>query len=492
MEKFDVAKDIAERTGGDIYLGVVGPVRSGKSTFIKRFMESMVLPNIEDSYQRAQAVDELPQSGSGRTVMTAEPKFVPAEAVNIQLGEGIEMRVRLVDCVGYAVDGAQGFEDEDGPRMVNTPWSDQPLPFAEAAEIGTRKVIDEHSTIGVVMLADGSFGDIPQQSYMPAAERVIDELQDIGKPFVIVLNSAQPEAEEALELAEQLAERYQVAVLPLDATAMDEEDIYNLLHAALYEFPIREVSVSLPRWVEELEDAHPLRQQLSAGISEAMNGVKKVRDIGGLIEGLALEGLTGEVALSSLELGSGVAQVAVSAADGLFDRVLSEIAGEDIEGEHTLLKLMQKYSRASREWNKMAQAMEEVYAGGYGVVTPRIDEMYLEEPELIKQGGHFGVRLRASAPSYHIIRTNISTEITPLIGTEKQCEELVRYITNEFEDDPAKIWDTNVFGKSLHELVQEGISGKLCRMPEQAQVKLADTLQRIVNESGGGLICIIV
>lgn len=492
MENFDVLKDISARTGGDIYLGVVGPVRTGKSTFIKRFMESLVLPNIADYHERVRTVDELPQSGSGRTVMTAEPKFIPAEAVEVHIADGIDMRVRLVDCVGYAVPGAQGFEDENGPRMVMTPWFDEPVSFKTAAEVGTEKVIAEHSTIGVVVLADGSFGDIPLDAYQPAAERVINELKELGKPFVIVLNSADPDGETAQALAEALQTEHNVSVLALNAMTMDEDDIVDVLNAALYEFPVTEINVSLPLWVEELENSHWLRQKLEQNVAAAAEPVSRVRDISAMVQDLSLIEEADSVGLSRLDLGTGQAAVQIIPQPGLFHRVMEEYAGEPIEGDHSLLRLMKRYAGGAREWEKMAAAMDEVATVGYGVVEPRLDEMYLEEPELIKQGGHFGVRLKASAPSYHIIRANVGTEITPLIGTEKQCEELVRYIQNEFEDDPARIWNTNIFGKSLHELVSEGISGKLYRMPENARDKLALTLQRIVNESGGGIICIIL
>lgn len=492
MENFDVLKDVSKRTGGDIYLGVVGPVRTGKSTFIKRFMESLVLPNIEDIHERSRAVDELPQSGSGRTVMTAEPKFIPAEAVEIHVADGVDMRVRLVDCVGYAVDGARGFDDEDGPRMVSTPWFEEPVSFELAAETGTEKVISEHSTIGIVVLSDGSFGDIPYEAYLPAAERVIGELQELGKPFVIVLNSADPYGERAQALAAELTETYGVTVLALDVSRMDEDDIIDVLSAALYEFPVTEINISLPRWVEELEPAHWLRSGFEQRVGEAVAHVSRVRDISGLLASLQEDETADNVTLAKLDLGSGAAAISVQPQEGMFYRVLGEYAGEEIQGEHTLLSLMRRYSKGAHEWDKMKDAMAEVAESGYGVVNPQLEEMYLEEPELIKQGGHFGVRLKASAPSYHIIRANISTEITPLVGTEKQCADLVRYIMDEFEDDPGKIWQTNIFGKSLHDLVSEGISGKITQMPEHAREKLAMTLQRIVNETGGGIICIIL
>ncbi|MCR4963680.1 MAG: stage IV sporulation protein A [Firmicutes bacterium] len=492
MENFDVLKDVSERTGGDIYLGVVGPVRTGKSTFIKRFMETLVLSNIEDFHERSRALDETPQSGAGRTIMTSEPKFIPAEAVDVAVADGISMRVRLVDCVGYGVEDALGFMEEDEPRMVNTPWFDEPIPFNEAAELGTRKVISEHSTIGLIMTADGSFGDLPRENFVPAEQRVVSELKELGKPFVIILNSAHPDEDAALDLARELSEQYQVSVMPVDVPHMDYQDILDILNASLYEFPVSEIHITLPQWVEELPAEHALRQRLERQVGQSVANVSKVRDISQLLTDLQIEEITGDIALSNLDLGQGAASIKVDAAGGLFYQVLSEYAGMPVEGEHTILRVIRQFGRGAREWEKIAPAMTEVLENGYGVVTPQLDEMYLEEPELIKQGGHFGVKLRASAPSYHIIRANVSAELTPLIGTEKQCEELVRYIMNEFEDDPQKLWSTNIFGKSLHDLVSEEISGKLTRMPEHAQAKLAETLQRIVNDSGGGLIFIII
>ena len=492
MEKYDILRDIAERTGGDIYLGVVGPVRTGKSTFIKRFMELLVLPNIQEFHERERAQDELPQSGAGRTIMTTEPKFIPSEAVEISVREGIDMRVRLVDCVGYAVPGALGFEEEDGPRMVHTPWFDEEIPFQEAAEIGTRKVIADHSTIGIVIVTDGSITEIPRESYLEAEERVIFELKELNKPFIIVLNSVHPYDPETLALAETLGERYNVSVIPVNAYSMDHDDVMRVLHQSLYEFPVTEVNINLPLWIEELDATHWLRSQCEENIKNTVQNVRRLRDIDWSLQELNKPEIIDSVILSHMDLGTGVASIEITLQDGLFHRILEEVTGTPIEGDHTLLKLLREYSHANKEWNKVAYAVEEARNTGYGVVTPRLDEMTLEEPELIKQGGRFGVKLKASAPSFHLIRANISTEITPLIGTEKQCEELVRYILEEFEDDPQRIWNTNIFGKSLHELVQEGIQSKLYRMPENAQLKLQETLQRIANEGGGGLICIIL
>ncbi|MFZ5639730.1 MAG: stage IV sporulation protein A [Bacillota bacterium] len=492
MEKLDIFRDIAERTGGDIYLGVVGPVRTGKSTFIKRFMELLVIPNIKNVHDRERSRDELPQSGGGRTIMTTEPKFIPAEAVEIPVSSSLKVRMRVVDCVGYTVEGALGYEEDEGPRMVRTPWSDDEMPFQEAAEIGTRKVITDHSTIGLVITTDGTITDIPRANYLPAEERVVDELKEIDKPFIIVLNSIKPKAPETQELAQSLQEAYDVPVLAMDVAEMSHEDILDILEEILYEFPVNEVNITLPKWVEELDGKHWLRAKFEEAVRETVKGVYRLRDIDGAIEKLAGFDFVGEVSLHSMDMGTGTATIDMDAEEGMFYQILQEVSGFEIEGEHTLMRLMKDLSVAKREFDKVSSALLEVKESGYGVVTPRLDEMNLEEPELIRQGSRFGVRLKASAPSLHIIRADITTEITPIIGTEKQCEELVRYMLNEFEENPKKIWESNIFGKSLHDLVREGIQNKLHRMPENAQAKLQETLQRIVNDGSGGLICIII
>lgn len=492
MEKADVLQHISERTGGDIYLGVVGPVRTGKSTFIKRFMELLVLPHIEEFHEQEIARDELPQSGAGRTVMTTEPKFIPSKAVEINVREGIDMRVRMVDCVGYAVPGALGFEEEEEPRMVHSPWFEEEIPFQEAAEIGTRKVITDHSTIGILVTTDGSITEIERTDYVNAEERVVAELKELNKPFVIVLNSTNPYDSETLALAEELRQKYDVAVVSVDVAAMSSSDVINVLQESLYEFPVTEVNVNLPGWIRELEAKHWLRSHLENDICDTISNVRRIRDLDEAVLRLAEMEDTEDASLNYMDLSTGSSAIDVAIEPHLFYRVLGEYAGEDIEGEQTIMRLIKNYSVANREWDKIKDAMAEVREEGYGVVTPQLDELYLEEPELIKQGGRFGVKLKASAPSYHVIRSSISTEITPLIGTEKQCEELVHYILDEFEDDPQRMWETNIFGKSLYDLVQEGIQGKLCTMPENARKKLQTTLQRIVNDGGGGIICIII
>ena len=492
MEKYDIFRDVAERTGGDIYLGVVGPVRTGKSTFIKRFMDLLVLPNIKNPNERKRANDELPQSGAGKTITTTEPKFVPDEAVEVDIKEGLKIKVRLVDCVGYTVEGAIGYEEEEGPRMVKTPWDEEEMPFQEAAEIGTRKVIQDHSTIGIVVTTDGSITDIPRGNYVEAEERVVWELKELGKPFIVVLNSTHPYSQSTAELANELEEAYDVPVLPVNCLQMEDKDIVSILEEALYEFPVTEVNISLPKWVEELEAGHWLREGFENSVGSAIGEVKRLRDIDGAVEALAQCEYAGKVALRDMNLGTGAASIQMLAKDGLFYKILEEISGFEIDGEYRLLKLMKDLAVAKREYDKIAFGLQEVRSTGYGVVIPTVDEMVMEEPQIVKQGGRSGVRLRASAPSYHLIKADISTEITPLIGTEKQCEELVQWILEEFEDSPEKIWDTNIFGKSLNDLVREGIQGKLYRMPENAQVKLQETLERIVNDGGGGLICIII
>ncbi|MGR6836493.1 stage IV sporulation protein A [Syntrophomonas erecta] len=492
MEGNNILQDIAERTGGDIYLGVVGPVRTGKSTFIKRFMDLMILPNIKDIYDRERAKDELPQSGAGKTITTTEPKFVPNEAVEISTANGLSLKARLVDCVGYTVDGALGYVEDEEPRMVKTPWFDYEVPFEEAAEIGTRKVIADHSTIGIVVTTDGSISDISRESYVVAEERVISELRELNKPFIILLNSVKPYDRETLNLAEELSDKYEVSVIPIDVAQMTMEQIYGLLEEVLYEFPVQEVNIKLPRWVDELDEDFWLRDNLETAIREILNDVRKVRDIDKAIEKLSdIENIS-YVSLEDMNLGTGTAAIDVTVPEDLFYRSLSDVSGFPVEGTHDIMRLMKDLSIAKREYDKVSSALEEVKDTGYGVVTPRLEEMFLEEPELIRQGSRFGVKLKAKAPSLHIIRADITTEITPIIGTEKQCEELVRYMLEEFEEDPTKIWESNIFGKSLHDLVREGIQNKLHRMPENAQVKLQDTLQRIVNEGSGGLICIII
>lgn len=487
-----IFRDIAERTGGDVYLGVVGPVRAGKSTFIKKFMDLLVIPNIQDQYDRERAIDELPQSGAGKTIMTTEPKFIPNEAVEIMVKEGLSVRVRMVDCVGYTVPGAKGYEDEAGPRMVNTPWSEESMPFQDAAEMGTHKVIEDHSTIGLVVTTDGSITEIPRENYLEAEARIIEELKNVGKPFVVILNSTAPNDVITIELAQELESLYDVPVIPVDVVNLTQSTIMQLLEEALFEFPVTEVDVSLPKWIEELEAEHWLRKQFEDAVQDKIGQVRRLRDIDQAIEDLADMDIVEEVVLENMDMGTGTASIEMSAKEGLFFKVLNEVTGLNVEGEHDIFRLMKELNSAKVEFDKVSEALGKVRETGYGVVNPILSEIKLEEPELIKQGGLFGVRLKASAPSLHIIRTDISAELTPLMGTEKQCADLARYITEKFQENPSQIWSYDIFGKSLQELVQENIQGKLQTLPDSTQVKLQDTLNRIVNEGSGGIICIII
>ncbi|MCR4425504.1 MAG: stage IV sporulation protein A [Firmicutes bacterium] len=492
MEKFDIFQHIAERTGGDVYIGVVGPVRTGKSTFISRFMDLVVLPNMKNAYERERTRDELPQSGAGKTIMTTEPKFVPGEAVGITLGENIRVAVRMVDCVGYTVPGALGYEEADAPRMVRTPWFDEEIPFQRAAEIGTEKVIREHSTIGLVVTTDGSITDIVRDAYVDAERRVIAELKELGKPFIVILNSTHPEAEETTGLAEVLAENYDVPVIPVDCLRMTTESIWRVLHGVLYEFPVREISVRLPEWVVELEETHPVRSSFAASVRNAVDTINKVRDIEPAVVALSAAENAQSASVLHLDLGTGCVSIEVTAPRTLLFEIISEMSGFEVGGDHDLVRMMRDLTHAKREFSKLERALADVRESGYGIVIPFLDEITFEDPDIIRQGNKCGVRLKATAPSIHMIRADIKTEVTPVVGTEKQSEEFARRIAEEFSEDPSKIWETEFLGKSMQELIQEGIEAKLAHMPEHAQQKLRETLQKIVNEGSGGLICIIL
>lgn len=493
MEKVDILKDIAERTDGDIYLGVVGAVRTGKSTFIKRFMETVVIPNISNDADRARAQDELPQSASGRTIMTTEPKFVPNNAVQIQVEEGLEVNVRLVDCVGYAVQGAQGYEDENGPRMINTPWFEDPIPFQEAAEIGTRKVIQEHSTLGVVVTTDGTISsEISRDAYVESEERVINELKEVGKPFVLVVNSTQPKSPEVKELCRELQEKYDIPVLPLSAADMREEDVLSVLREVLYEFPVHEVNVNLPSWVMVLDDKHWLRTHFEDSVRETVKDIRRLRDVNRVVGHFEEYEFVDRAGLAGMNMGQGVAEIDLYAPDDLYDKILMETVGVEIRGKDHLLELMQEFSHAKKEYDHYREGIEMVKQTGYGIATAPLEEMTLQEPELIRQGSRYGVRLKATSPSIHMIRVDVESEFAPIIGTEQQSQELVRYLMTDFEKNPTKIWEADVFGRSLHSIVQDGISGKIAMMPDNARYKLQETLGRIINEGSGGLIAIIL
>ena len=491
-ENLRLYQDIANRTQGDIYVGVVGPVRTGKSTFIKRFMDLLVIPNIENEYKKERARDELPQSAGGRTIMTTEPKFIPNEAVEITIGDNLKLKTRLVDCVGYLVNNAIGYLEDDMPRMVKTPWFEEEIPFEQAAEIGTKKVITEHSTIGILVTTDGSITDIPREDYVAAEERVVNELKALNKPFVIVLNSDDPFSDYTKSLAHELQEKYQTSVIPTDCSRLDMEDINEIFGKILYEFPIEKMNINFPKWVDGLSDSHWLKEELYSEIKEAFGNIHILKQIDNGILKLQSTKIINKTVIEEIKLGEGTINISISLYDELFYKVLTEISGVEIENEGDLFSTITELANTKKEYDKISNALEEVKATGYGIVTPSIDELILDEPEIIKQGTRFGVKLRARAPSIHLIKAEIETEVSPIVGSEKQSEELVNYLLSNFEDDPTKIWESNIFGRSLHELVNEGLQTKLAKMPVDAQAKLQETLERIVNEGSGGLICIIL
>ncbi len=481
MEDYDVYNDIAERTGGDIYIGVVGPVRSGKSTFITNFMNAFVIPSAS-GYALERMRDELPQSAEGKAVMTTQPKFVPSEAVSVTLSDTAKISVRLVDCVGYMVDGATGHKDGEGDRLVKTPWDSEPIPFERAAEIGTRKVIADHSTIGVVMTCDGSIKtELPRDAYVPAEERTVAELKELGKPFIIVLNSSVPNSAETKKLAKALSEKYGNAVVALNVSSLSKADVVKLFETVLYEFPLRDVYIETAKWIRALDTKNPIVTELMTRSVGIVTDKCKMRDCGAGAEFEDSEFFDG-MELKSVELDKGRAVYTVKEKDGLFYRALKEECGVDIKDEFDLMASLGDLVKAKRSFDKLSKALNEVAETGYGVVTPTIDEMTLQEPQIFKQGSRFGVKLKASAPSLHIMRVDIETEVCPVVGTEQQSEDLVNYLLSEFEQNPKGIWQTNMFGKSLDSLVNENLNSKLTAMPDETQKKMRKTLSRIINE----------
>ncbi len=492
MTDLSIYNDIAARTGGDIYIGVVGPVRTGKSTFIKKFMDTLVIPNIAGEYSKERATDELPQSAGGRTIMTTEPKFVPEQSVQIKVGDTASMNVRLIDCVGYIVPSSLGYIEDDNPRMVRTPWFEDPVPFNMAAEFGTKKVITEHSTVGLLITTDGSISDIPRWEYEEAESRVIAELKEMNKPFIVLMNSMYPESDSAKRAAEELSQKHSVNVKTVNCLELTENDIKEILSGLLYEFPLKEIKIKLPMWINALPLEHHLSQQIYSNLNNCSEKAEKVADAKKFAEEFALCENISYAGLQNVDLGSGCAEITADVERRLFYDVLKEATGVSITNEQQLMKEIIEFSKIKKEYYRFKNALDEVEATGYGIVMPEIDELSLEEPEIVKQGGRYGVRLRASAPSIHMMKANITTEVSPIVGSEKQSEDLIMYLLNEFEDEPTKIWDSNIFGKSLHELVNEGLHTKLARMPADARLRLKETLEKVINEGCSGLICIIL
>ncbi len=489
-KEFNLYKDIQQRTGGEIYIGIVGPVRTGKSTFIKRFMDLMVIPNMEDENSRARTVDELPQSAQGKTIMTTEPKFIPKDAATIHLDGDTEVKVRLIDCVGYMVDGAAGHMEGSNKRMVKTPWFDYEIPFVDAASIGTQKVIKDHSTIGIVVTTDGSFGELKRENYIAGEEKTVSELKTLGKPFVIVLNSERPYSDETVKLAEQMTEKYQMPVIPVSCEQLRKDDINKILESILYEFPIVRMEFYIPKWAEMLPCTNRMKENIIENAREILNSVTKAKDIREIKKQEDSDYIA-DIHLDKIDLAQGLLKIKIEIEDKYYYENISELTGVPIQGEYQLISLIKELSAQKNSFEKVADAVNAVQMKGYGVIHPQLSDISLEEPELIRHGNKFGVKLRATSPSVHLIRANIETEIAPIVGSEEQAKDLIAYI-KEGQNTPSGVWDTNIFGKSVGELMEDGIRSKISMMDDECQMKLQDTMQKIVNDSNGGLVCIII
>ena len=492
MENIEIYKDISKRTNGDIYFGVVGPVRTGKSTFIKNFMERFVIPNIDNEYKKTRALDELPQSASGKTIMTTEPKFVPNESVEVKIDENVRFKTRLVDCVGYLVDDATGYQEDGKPRMVKTPWQEEDMPFVKAAEIGTRKVIEDHSTIGIVVTTDGTITDIDRSSYIQAEERVINELKELKKPYIVILNSTKPHSENTRKLKDELSLKYNSQVIAMDVENMQNEDFEKIFKKSLEEFPVTEIGFDLPNWFDILNIEHWLKKEVIEVVRQLLEKDFSIREIKNIINNIKEKEKFKNVYLKDANMENGKVKIEIELSPNVFYQILSEESDFDVKNDADIFSLLKEFANTKSEYDKIKMALEEVRIKGYGIITPTKDELKLEEPEIVRQGNKYGVKLKASAPSIHMIRADIETEVSPIVGSEKQSEDLVKYLLSECENDPKKIWESNIFGKSLHELVNEGLHNKLYKMPDEAQIKLQETLQKIINEGSGGLICIIL
>ncbi|HHU74952.1 MAG TPA: stage IV sporulation protein A [Clostridiales bacterium] len=491
LGQYDVYNDIQARTGGEIYIGVVGPVRTGKSTFIKRFMDLLVIPNIEDVHSRQRAVDELPQAAAGRTIMTTEPKFIPKEAAQITLNDDTNVKIRLIDCVGYMVDGASGHVENDHDRMVKTPWFEQEIPFTQAAEIGTRKVINDHSTIGIVITTDGSFGEIPRANYLAPEERTIIELKRLGKPFIVLLNTSRPYSNDTVKIAEQIAEQYDVTVLPVNAEQLKKEDIHRIMENILSVFPVTEMQFYMPKWAEMLPQDHWLKVDLLQSVKALFNDITRVKDA----RSSNLETDSQYVKrfkIDNVNMQDGTIKVNVDFDDTYYYQILSDLIGVPISGEYQLISTLKELAGKKSEFEKVAYATDQVRAKGYGVVSPMREEIRIEQPEIMKHGNKYGVKIKATAPSIHMIKADILTEVAPIVGSEEQAKDLINYINENASENPEGIWETNIFGKTIRQLVDDGINTKINKLSDESQLKLQETMQKIINDSNGGLICIII
>ncbi len=492
MTTQNLYKSIEERTGGDIYIGVVGPVRSGKSTFIRNFMEALVIPNINGSYMRERARDELPQASAGKTIMTTEPKFIPEEAVTVELDGGATCNIRLIDCVGYIIPSAVGYIENGNPRMVRTPWFDEEIPFNMAAEIGTRKVITDHSTVGIIVTTDGSITDLDRDEYRECEERLVSEMKELGKPYVMLMNTLYPTSDEINGTCKKLSEEYSCPVIPINCLEMGEEEIKTVLEKLLYSFPIKEINIAMPKWINSLATGHSVKSKLFDSVKSAASGISKMSDLSGLCEKIADCENVSSASVLYIRPGDGSGAIKVELNPNLFYDILSQESGLDIKCEDDLMPTLLELVKFKEKLKDFSEALTQVEQTGYGIVMPNEIDMSLDEPEIIRQGQSFGVKLRASAPSIHIIKADISAEVAPIVGSEKQSEELIDYLMNDYEDQPEKIWDTNIFGKSLSELVSEGLHSKLYRLPPDAREKLRDAVERIINEGCSGLICLLL
>ncbi len=490
MDKQEIIKNIAKRSGGDIYLGVVGAVRTGKSTFIKRMVETLIVPNIKDEYERKRALDEIPQSAAGKTIMTTEPKFVPNNAAKIKIDD-FSCNIRLIDCVGYMIDKAQGATDENGPRMVKTPWYNEEIPFTEAAEIGTEKVIKDHSTIGIVITTDGSIGEFQRNDYIESEKRVIEELKNIGKPFIVILNTTHPTLPETEKIKEELQEEYNVPVLPMNIDAMNEKDMYNILREALYEFPVLEIKINMPEWIAILNPKHPVKQTYINTIKESVIEIDKLKDIEKINNNFLENDMIEKCYLSDVDPSTGIITLNLTAPPNLYNSVLTEIINVDIKNKADLLNLFQELNIAKKEYDQIKYALKMVKQTGYGVATPSIEDMKLDKPEIIKQGPRYGVKLKAVAPSIHMIRVDVESTFEPIIGSEVQSKELIDYLIKD-QEKPNDIWKSEIFGRSLDSIVQEGIQSKINLMPDNIRFKLQTTLSKVVNKGSNNMIAIVI